>query len=227
MRKLIVFLILVGALLVILDRVAVTGVQSEIAKQVAARYDLEREPTVTIEGIPFLTQAVAGRYDEIKVDMGALTSKGVSLSDVDATLYGVTAPLADLVQNAAKTEIMAERVVGTVVIPRKVIEERAPRGVKVDGDGDTLRVSGELTVRGVKVPVEANMKVQTVDGGVKLVPERVIVAGGIPVPANAARALTYTIPVDNLPLNLNVTAVKSVPDGLQVTGEAKDVPLRG
>src|SRR5688500_6714506 len=115
MRKLIVFLIVLGIILAVLDRVAVSGVQREIARQVAARYDLNTQPEVTIGGIPFLTQAVSGRYEEIRLDLGPISQKGVRLSEVTATLYGVTAPLADLVQNAANAQIMAERVVGTIV----------------------------------------------------------------------------------------------------------------
>jgi hypothetical protein len=227
MRKLIVFLILLVAVLAVLDRVAVSGVQSEIAKQVAARYDLDREPTVAIEGIPFLTQAISGRYEEIKVDMGAMSREGITLDDVDATLYGVTAPLTQLLQDPTQAEIMAERVVGEIVIPRKVIEQRAPRGLKLEGNGDKLRVSGEITVRGLKVPVQADLKLDTVKGGVRLGAENVTLAGGIPVPQETARSLTYTIPVENLPLGLKVTGVESVPTGLRVTGEAENVPLRG
>ncbi|GAA5085565.1 hypothetical protein HNP84_008596 [Thermocatellispora tengchongensis] len=227
MRKLVVFLVLVVILLAVLDRVAVSGAQREIARQLAAQYDLSTPPAVTIEGIPFLTQAVAGRYQEIAVDLGSLTREGVRLSDVDATLYGVTASLADLIQNPAAADIRADRVTGSVVIPMETIRDRAPDGVEISGDGgETLKVRSEITVRGVPVPVQADVKVEVVDGAIRLSPARVTVAGGIPVPANASRTLTYTIPVENLPLDLKVTAVESVPDGLRVTGEARDVPLR-
>jgi hypothetical protein len=226
MRKLVIFLILLAVLLAVLDRVAVAGVQREVARQVAAKYDLATPPEVTIGGIPFLTQAIAGRYEEISVAMGSLERRGVRLSSVDATLYNVTAPLADLLQNAQGTEIRAERVVGSIVISHQTIAQRAPRGINVSGDGDNLVLSGDLTVAGVTVPVQAAMKLEIVEDGVRLTPEKVTVAGGIPVPRNATRALTYTIPIENLPLNLRLTGVASDPEGLRVTGEATDVPLR-
>lgn len=226
MRKLIIVLLLLAAVLVILDRVAVTGVQREVARQVAARYHLDEAPIVTIEGVPFLTQAVAGRYDAVRLEIGRLTERGVELSDVTATLHGVHAPLTQLLREPANVRITVERVTGSIVIPRETIERRAPRGVKVSGDGKALTVSGEFLVNNVQLPVRATMEVKVVEGGVRLSPRQVIVAGGISVPPDVTRSLTYTIPIRDLPLNLKITGVRSVPEGLRVTGEAENVALR-
>lgn len=226
MRKLVAFLVLLFVLVVILDRVAVAGVQREIATQAAARYDLASPPEVTIEGIPFLTQAVAGRYEEVKVAAGAMTVSGVALSSVDFTLYGVTAPLEDLVLRPQRADMRAERVVGSVVVPISAINQRAPSGIKVDIAGDALNVSGEITVLGQKVPVKAALKVEIAEGGLTLIPEKVTVSGGIPVP-NPERFINYRIPIGKLPYDLKLTDVTVVPQGLRISGEASDVPLQG
>jgi hypothetical protein len=225
MRKLIVTLIVLAVLLAIVDRVAVTGVQREIAKQVAAKYDLTTPPTVQIKGIPFLTQALLGRYDEIAVGIGPMTVEDVKLSKIDATLTGVTAPLGDLIQDPSKADIRAEHVTGTVVISRETIAARAPRGIEIDGEGDKLRVSGVIAVLGRSVPVTADMKLDVVSGAVKLTPVGVKVAGGFSVP-NPERFITFTVPVKDLPLGLKITSVKTTPEGLAVEGTATDVPLR-
>ncbi|WP_031166098.1 DUF2993 domain-containing protein [Streptosporangium roseum] len=226
MRKLAAFLVLLLVLLAVLDRVAVTGVQREIATRATAKYDLATPPEVTILGIPFLTQAVAGRYDEVKVAAGAMNLAGVELSSVDFTLYGVTAPLEDLVLHADQVDIRAQRVAGVVVVSLKTLNQRAPRGIEVAVDGDGLDVTGEITVLGRKVPAKAKMKIELVEGGVQFVPEQVTLGGGIPVP-QPERFISYRIPIKNLPFNLKVTGVKIVPQGLQVSGEASDVPLHG
>ncbi|MEU8265522.1 DUF2993 domain-containing protein [Sphaerisporangium sp. NPDC049002] len=225
MRKLIVFLILLGVLLVVVDRVAVAGVQSEVSRQVAAQYDLDTPPKVEVRGIPFLTQAISGRYEEISVAMGPMTTPdGAKISRIDAVLHGVNAPLMDLIQNAATADIRAERVTGTVVISRQTLDARAPRGLKVQGNGDdTLNVTGKLTVAGITIPVTAKMKIEVVKGGVRLTPENV---NGIQVP-NASRALSFTVPIKDLPLNLKIEKVRTTPEGLAVDGTATDVPLRG
>ncbi|WP_436761324.1 LmeA family phospholipid-binding protein [Streptosporangium sp. V21-05] len=226
MRKLIGFLLVLLVLVVILDRVAVTGVQREIATQATAKYDLSTPPEVTIEGIPFLTQAIAGRYEEVRVAAGAMTISGIRLSSVGFTLRGVTAPLEDLVLRPQQVDMRAERVEGTVVVPVETLNQRAPQGIKVNVVGDELNVSGEITVLGQKVPVKAALKVEIAEGGLRLVPGKVTLGGGIPVP-DPERFINYRIPIGKLPYNLKLTEVKAVPEGLRISGEASDVPLRG
>ncbi|GII57515.1 hypothetical protein Pth03_59040 [Planotetraspora thailandica] len=226
MRKVVVALIMLAVLLAIVDRVAVTGVQNEIGKQIAAKYDLAEQPKVEITGIPFLTQALLGRYQEIHAAIGPMTVEGVDLTGVDATLTGVTAPLADLIQDPSTADIRAEHVDGTIVVSWKAIDERAPRGVTLDaGDGGKLKVSGKFSAFGQSVPVTADVKISVVSGGVKLTPVGVKVANGIRVP-NAEKFLTFTVPVKNLPLHLKITSVKSTPEGLAIAAAASDVPLR-
>ena len=72
MRKLLVFLILLIVLLAVLDRVAVAGVQRDLADRIAAATDVEGTPEVEITGIPFLTQALSGHYQEVRFDLGTL-----------------------------------------------------------------------------------------------------------------------------------------------------------
>ncbi|MDH2426950.1 DUF2993 domain-containing protein [Sphaerisporangium sp. TRM90804] len=224
MRKFVVFLIVLGVLLAVLDRVAVSGVEREVAKQVAAQYDLPTPPTVDVRGIPFLTQAVAGRYEEIGVKMGEVTTPdGAKLSSVDAVLHGVRAPLTDLLMDAATADIRAERVTGTVVISKETLDARAPQGLSIKGNGDdTLNVAGNLNVSGVAVPVTAKVKIDVIPGGVRLTPENV---NGIQVP-DAAKLMSFTVPVKDLPLNLKIEKVRTTSEGLAVEGTATDVPLR-
>ncbi|MFC4590680.1 LmeA family phospholipid-binding protein [Sphaerisporangium corydalis] len=224
MRKLIVFLILLGVILAVVDRVAVSGVQSEVARQVAAKYDLATPPKVEVRGIPFLTQAIAGRYEEISVAMGAMTTPdGAKISRIDAVLHGVNAPLMDLIQDSAKASIVAEKVTGTVVISKETLDARAPRGLRVEGNGDdTLNVTGKLTVAGITIPVTAKLKIEVVAGGVRLTPENV---NGIKVP-DASRLMSFNVPIKNLPLNIKIQKVRTTSEGLAVDGTATDVPLR-
>jgi hypothetical protein len=130
------------------------------------------------------------------------------------------------VLHADQVDIRAQRVAGVVVVSLKTLNQRAPRGIKVAVDGDGLDVTGEITVLGRKVPAKAKMKIELIEDGVRFVPEQVTLGGGIPVP-QPERFISYRIPIKNLPFNLKVTGVKIVPQGLQVSGEASDVPLHG
>ncbi|NRQ33138.1 DUF2993 domain-containing protein [Nonomuraea sp. NN258] len=221
MRKLLVFLIVLIVLLVALDRVAVAGVQRDLATRIAASSDLSGTPTVTIEGIPFLTQAVSGHYPEVRFELGTLTYGGVPIENLRGVAYDVTAPLADVLQNRA--DIRARRVTISGTLTRATVDKFAPRGVKISGNGRRLVASGEVMVGVTKMKFTAEMRVEVVDGGLKLQAEKI---QGLP--AQAAQFVSYTIPFKGkLPFDVRVTGVKSVAGGLQISAEATDVPIRG
>ncbi|MEU8251278.1 DUF2993 domain-containing protein [Nonomuraea sp. NPDC048916] len=221
MRKLAVFLIVLALLLVVLDRVAVAGVERDLSNRIAAAADLSGTPTVTIEGIPFLTQALSGRYPEVRFNLGTLTYGGVPVKDLQGAAYGVTAPLADVIQNTA--DIRAERLTVRGTLTRETIDKYAPRGVKISGNGRRLVASGEVTVGVRQVKFDAEMRVDVADGGIRLQAEKIQ-----RVPDSLAKFVSYTIPFQGkLPFDVKVTGVKSVAGGLEFSAEASDVPLRG
>ena len=61
-----------------------------------------------------------------------------------------------------------------------------------------------------------------VPGGVRLTPSDV---NGIQVP-DAAKTLGFTVPIKDLPLNLQIQSVRTTSEGLLVQGLGRDVPLR-
>ncbi|MEV4550904.1 LmeA family phospholipid-binding protein [Nonomuraea wenchangensis] len=221
MRKLIVFLIVLVILLVAVDRVAAAGVERDLANRIAAAADLSGTPKVTIEGIPFLTQAVSGRYPEVRFDLGTLTYGGVPVKNLRGAAYDVTAPLADVLQNRA--DIRAGRLTVSGTLTRATIDKYAPRGVKIGGNGQRLTASGEVTLGANKVKFDAELRVQVTDGQIRLQAEKI--EG---VPAALAQFVSYSIPFKGeLPFDVKVTGVRSVAEGLEFTAEATDVPLRG
>ncbi|MEV4016703.1 DUF2993 domain-containing protein [Nonomuraea angiospora] len=221
MRKLIIFLIVLVILLVAVDRVAVAGVERDLSNRIAAATDLSDKPTVTIEGIPFLTQAISGHYPEVRFDLGTFTYGGVPIRNLRGAAYDVTAPLEDVLQNRAN--IRAGRVAISGTLTRATIDKYAPQGVKIGGNGDRLTASGEVTVGVQKVKFNAELRVELADGGIKLQAEKI--EG---VPDQLASLVSYTIPFKGkLPFDVKVTGVKSVAEGLEFSAEASDVPIRG
>ena len=69
----IVLLILIGAALVAVDRFGASYAErvigDRVAQQVADQKATSAKPDVTIEGVPFLTQVLSGKYQEIKIDL--------------------------------------------------------------------------------------------------------------------------------------------------------------
>ncbi|GAA3126922.1 MULTISPECIES: LmeA family phospholipid-binding protein [Nonomuraea] len=221
MRKLIVSLIVLVILLVAADRVAVAGVERDLANRIAASADLSGTPTVTITGIPFLTQAISGHYPEVRFDLGTFTYGGVPVRNLHGAAHDVTAPLDGILQN--RPDVRARRVTVTGTLSRATIDKYAPQGVKIGGNGDRLTASGEVTVGAQKVKFDAEMRVELIDGGIRVQAEKI--EG---VPDQVARLVSYTIPFKGeLPFDVKVTGVRSVPGGLEFSAEASDVPIRG
>ncbi|MEV0581378.1 DUF2993 domain-containing protein [Nonomuraea sp. NPDC050310] len=222
MRKFLFFLIVLIALLAIGDRVVVAGVERDLANRIAAATKVDRTPTVSIEGIPFLTQAASGLYQEVRFDLGTLTYAGVPIKDLRGAAFNVRAPLMEVLQNRAN--IIAERVAITGVITNETINRFAPEGIKVNAQGDRLMATGELPVGAQRFKFNATMRVELAgDGAIKVIAEKI--EG---VPDALARMVSYTINFKGkLPFDVKVTSLKSVPGGLELSAEASDVPIRG
>ncbi|GAA2140542.1 DUF2993 domain-containing protein [Kitasatospora kazusensis] len=91
--KLTIGLAVIAGLLIGADRVAVGVVQDEAADKLVSSGRLSTRPDVSIDGFPFLTQALAGRFDSVRLSgAGATVSDGrqqAALTSFSARLSGV------------------------------------------------------------------------------------------------------------------------------------------
>ncbi|WP_245721555.1 LmeA family phospholipid-binding protein [Nocardia crassostreae] len=152
MRTLLILIVLLGIALVVGDRVAVTFTQNEIARKIAAEYALPHDPSVTIGGFPFLTQAVAGEYPTVDIRVGEWTEQNISVRDLDVTLTDVSAPLSDVL--AARTSnLVAATATATALVPYDTVKGYAPPEVEsISNSPDGLSVTGTFPVQGISVP---------------------------------------------------------------------------
>ncbi|MFB4285221.1 DUF2993 domain-containing protein [Nonomuraea sp. MTCD27] len=220
MRKVIVFLMALVVLLIV-DRAAVASVERDLANRIAAVPSLSGTSAVSIEGIPLLTQAVSGRYPEVRFDLGTFSYGSVQVRNVRGAAYDVTAPLADVLRNQGR--VQAGRVSGSGTLSRATIDEFAPSGVKIGGNGRRLTASGEVTIGANKVQFNAELRVEVTDGKIRLQAEKI---HGVPLPDQVVQLISYPIPC-NLPFDVKLTGVRSLPEGLELFAEAFDVPIRG
>ncbi|GAA3969374.1 DUF2993 domain-containing protein [Actinomadura viridis] len=226
MRKFLVFLlILVIGVVIAADRLGVRFAEDEIGRQVAAQYNLERQPDVKIHGFPFLTQALGGEYDRIDVAIGDWTEKGVTVGDVTVEMRGLTAPLGDVISGST-AGIVARTASASAVIPYEVIEKRAPKEVKdIRPKGDDLQVDLSGAVLGFPLSGTAVVSVKPTGKGIAITPVSVgSGAGQIPL-ALVQRQLTWTVPVADLPIGSRITGIRPTPEGLRVTATADNVRL--
>lgn len=113
MRKFITVVLVVVALLVAADFGAAAVAEHTVATRLRERLGLPSDPSVRINGFPFLTQAVAGRYGSIDVRASGVSVDQLHDLDVEATLHDVDAPLPEVISGNLRS-VRVERVDGQV-----------------------------------------------------------------------------------------------------------------
>jgi DUF2993 family protein len=229
MRRLLIVLVVLAALLVAADRVGVVVAQNRLASEIQQQLELDAKPDVSIRGIPFLTQAIRGTYKDIRVQLPDVDAGDVQDLSVNARLQGAHVSLSDALGGNVD-RIPVDQISGTLLIPYDQLARASGiSGLTITREGDSLRLTGSVQVLGRSIKAEAVGRVEVNDGRIAINAEQAKVAG-IPVPTavldEAARLLSFRVQPQNLPLNLRITAVHLTDTGLLVDAVSDDVVLR-
>ena len=223
MKRLTITLVVLLALLVVADRVGAEVASRAVATQVAAEAGLRTSPEVEIGGFPFLTQALAGRYDEVTVRADDVPAGEVTLARLDATLSGVEVPLGQAISGAVDAVpvrgVEAQALLGYAELTRR----SGDRQLSVAPAGDKVRVTGMVQVLGRTLSATAVSRVEVVEGELLVTAEKYEVGN-----AGVDRALTRAlgdrldlrVPVEGLPYGLRVTGVRIADAGVTVLATA-------
>ncbi len=229
MRFLLVFALLLGGLVVAADRGAEAVAEDRVARLVAERGGLAGEPAVEIGDFPFLSQAVAGRYDDVRISATGADLGQPEGTRADVSLRGVQVALSDVLSGSVQ-EVPVQGIDGTVTLPYALLADELGAGTTVTRDGDGLRVQRTVEVAGVSLPLTARGTV-SLDGDTLVVDVGEVSGAGVDVPSflveQVSDALDVRYPIPELPFGLQVTGVEPADDGAQVRVEAVDTVLRG
>lgn len=236
---LIVLLIIAGIGLIVLDRFAVSFAEREIGTRVTQEMRSQQAhsaaPEVTIRGVPFLTQVVAGKYQEIAIlvrDFSAPAgdSRTVRMSVLDIRAHDVRAPLETL--RTRQGDIVATSVTGTGTLEYPSVAALVGRqGVTLSEKGGKLAVTAPLTALGQSVTVTGTADLTIVDNVLRI---RFADLVGEGLPTNPlvqgllqayAKQISLDVKLPPLPLDLRVQKVEPRPEGLVVTTAADNVSL--
>jgi hypothetical protein len=209
MRKLIVSVLILVALLAVADRVAVSAAQRDVARRIQVDQHLRSTPSVTIGGFPFLTQLVAGTYDDVTVTVRGLHSGALAVSRLTAHAHGVHVSFGDvLAQHISRVPI--DRATAQVVLSYADLNAYlAGQHLRVGpGSGGAVRLTG--TVAGVAVSADAQLSVRG---------DAVVLSPGSGVAG-------VEIPLPGLPFQTHLNSVKATQAGIVVSGSATGLVLR-
>jgi hypothetical protein len=235
----VVLLIIIVGALAVLDRFGASYaervISDRVAEQVANQKATSEKPDVTIEGVPFLTQVVKGRYQEIKIELRDFSGpvangKTIRMPLLDIRAKDVRAPLETL--RTGEGDIVATTVTGTGTVDYATVAQLVDKpGVKLAEKDGKLAVTAPLTVLNQQVTVQGTADVAVQKNVVSLHFDQVTADGLPDVPFvqnllnNYAKQISIDLRLPQLPLKLVVQKVEPTADGLVVTAGASEVPL--
>jgi LmeA-like phospholipid-binding len=235
---LIVLLALFAVLLAVADRVAANVAEQRIADEVqtqlTAREVQSTPPQVGVGGFPFLTQVLAENYEKISIEVRDVTAPSdqgaIRLPRLDVQAHDVKAPIETL--RTGQGDIVASTVEGTATIGYasvvELIDQPNLRLAERDGKllatlpvelfGQRFTLTGEATIE----PVEGKIRLRFQDLNAEGLPTNDAVRSAV---NGFARDLSVDVALPPLPFGIQVQEVRPLPEGLEVTATASDVPL--
>lgn len=224
-----VALVVLLGLLVVADRAGAAYAARVVAEEVQRAAGLDARPDVDVGGFPFLTQAVAGRYERIDVRATDVPADDLVIAVLEASLDGVRAPLSDVLSQSL-AEVPVDRVTARALLSYDVLAERyGTEGLVIEPDGDRLRITGELSIADQTLSAVATSRVEVQDGELLLSADEVGLqdeTSDSDSLSALSEALELRLPVEGLPYDLAVTAAEVRPDGVALDAEADDVVLQ-
>lgn len=213
---LITLVVLIVALFVAADRVAVSYAQSTIASKIQSQANLQAKPSVTIEGFPFLTQIAAHDIKKVDISASNVVENKVTISSVKATATGVHL-------NSGFTGATIDQITGTALMTYQSLE--AVLGIP----GATITPDPAVGVNGITI---SESPLGSASGTVTLTsPTQITVhvarLGGL---ASLLRGVlsqsdSYVLNIPTLPVGLRVTGVSVTSQGVTLQAAAHNTSL--
>jgi hypothetical protein len=229
MKALLVVVLLLVGLGVVADRVAVGVAEDRVGEQIAAKGGLAGTPEVDIAGFPFLTQAFAGRYDDVRISLTADELGQPAGTRADIALHGVQVPLSSVLSGSVD-QVPVDRIDGTATLSYELLSAQLGGDTTLRPEGDDLRITKTVEVLGQTIPLTAVGTV-SLDGNQLVVDVEKATGAGVDLPdflvsrVSDLLDLRYDIPA--LPFGLQLTEVEPAEDGVDVRVEAEDAVLGG
>jgi hypothetical protein len=234
MRRLLGFVVVLALLLIAVDRLAWWGAERGLAVAIQDSQHLTERPDVYVEGFPFLTQAVRGRYDQVDGTIHDLTvDRGVTISELAVQLRGVHVGLGELlrqeVTSAPVDAASAQALVGYGALDAAVAANLSSDALHVrfgPGKNGLLAVTGTFDNGTISARLNGQARLTAEDGDlvVGLQPDSL---GGVPAVIRSQivqlLAISYRLP--DLPLGFQARSVSVGPDGVLVKAAATSVEL--
>ncbi|MGW1512240.1 LmeA family phospholipid-binding protein [Streptomyces sp. NPDC002394] len=225
LRILLIVAVVLGGILVGVDRLAVSYAESEASSRVKLSGAPAESVEVDIKGFPFLTQVVDRRFDEVDVKAAGVRA---TAGDKDVRVGELTVALRDVTVTGDWAGAKAGSASGTALISYADLTAASDREATVAyGGNGKVKVTGSVKILGRSLTRSVLSTVTVVNGDTLKVRADEVPGAGIPGVEELVRARTdFERPI-GLIAGMKVEKVEPRPDGLAVTVTGKDVALAG
>ncbi|MFB6631181.1 DUF2993 domain-containing protein [Streptomyces sp. NPDC056362] len=225
LRILLILAVVLGGILVGIDRLAVSYAESEASSRVKLSGTRADAIDVDIKGFPFLTQVADKRFDEVDVKA---TGVRASAGDKDIRVGELTMALRDVTVTGDWAGAKAGSARGTALISYPDLTAASDRGATVAYGGDgKVKVTGSVKILGRSLTRSVLSTVTVVDGDTLKVRADEVPGEGIPGVEDLVRERTDFQRSIGRIAGMKVEKVEPRPDGLAVTVTGSDVVLAG
>ncbi|GAC1445740.1 MAG: DUF2993 domain-containing protein [Mycobacteriales bacterium] len=228
MKGLLAALVAVLVLLVAADRIAVVIAERAVASQLETAGRLSSRPDVSVRGFPFLTQALAGRYDDVEVAANEVTAGGGLISRLTASLHGVHVAAREALAGTV-TSVPVDRLDATVLLSYADIgRQLRDRNLTLAPAGNQLKVTGAVQILGQTLSASALSTVRVSGTSVVVTATQFLVGNKTAdrlVTAALGNRLDFVVAVGRLPYGLRLSGVRVEPQGVLATASATGAVL--
>jgi DUF2993 family protein len=228
MKGFLISLAVLLALAVAFDRISLVVAEKSVATQLQNTGSLSTTPDVTVRGFPFLTQAFAGKYDEVELSASDLTAGGGRISKLDVTLRGAQVPLGAALSGSV-LRVPVDAVRATLLLSYADLNTQLrDRRLTVSAAGDQLRVTGSVQVLGRTVAASAVSSVAVSGTSVVVTARRFEVGNAMAdraVTAALAGRFDFVVRLGELPYGLKLSKVEVTPAGVVGTAAGANTVL--
>jgi hypothetical protein len=210
-RRILILVAIVVALLVVLDRIAVAAADHVVAARIQTQEHLQTQPSVSIGGFPFLTQAIGGTYDDVTLTVHDFRRSVVPVDTISVTLHGVHVPLSAVFSQHLSSVPVDSAIARLSLSYADLNTYLGTKGITVSpASGSDVRITGAVSVAGQKLSVSGTARVDVTSDSLLL---------------RAANAVTVAIPLAGLPFGIALQSAKATNRGIQVTATAQGLVL--
>lgn len=232
-----VLLILLVAVAFAVDRIGVSVAEAKVASTFQQKYDLATKPDVSINGFPFLTQAISGTYGDVRINARDVPVQEIGKVDVKLRAEQLELPLNDAISGNV-SRVPVGHATATLSAPFSAVAarvaqdvgENAVKGVKVTSlGGNKVQVTVTREVLGVAIPISAQIDITATGGKVSFAILK-LSAAGIEVPAaiksELSNQLTFSFDLPPIVASFDLTEITVVNDVISLTGKADNLVLQ-